>query len=106
MLVAVIGGLLSGLGNVAFMDLIIRSCPRGLEGTGVMLSTAAFTFALSLGDVFGSWVYAQGGYSTAMFVTAMTTALIFPVIWWMVPPALTAPREGEGIKLASIATTS
>ena len=106
MLVGVISGLVGGLGNVAFMDLIIRSCPRGLEGTGVMLSTAAFSFALSLGDVFGSWVYAEGGYSTAMFVTAMTTALIFPVIWWMVPLALTATREGEGIELASIATTS
>src|SRR5208283_3060516 len=40
MLCGVIAGLVGGLGNVAFMDLIIRSCPRGLEGTGVMLSTA------------------------------------------------------------------
>lgn len=99
MLVGVISGLLSGLGFVAFMDLIIRSCPAGLEGTGVMLSTAAFTFALSLGNVFGSWVYAQGGFSTAMFVSAISTALILPVTW-IVPPAITATREGEGIELA------
>ena len=106
MLVAVIGGLVGGLGNVAFMDLIIRSCPRGLEGTGVMLLTAAFRFAWSLGDIFGSWVYALGGFSTAMFVTAMSTGLIFPIIWWMVPPTITATREGESIELVSSAATS
>jgi len=106
MLVAVIGGLVGGLGNVAFMDLIIRSCPRGLEGTGVMLSTAAFRFAWSLGDIFGSWVYARGGFSTAMFVTAISTGLIFPIIWWTVPPTITATREGESIDLVSSAATS
>ena len=105
-LVGVIGGLVGGLGNVALMDLIIRSCPRGLEGTGVMLSMAAFRFAWSLGDVFGSWVYARGGFSTAMFVTSMSTGLIFPIIWWMVPPTITATREGEVIELAASATTS
>lgn len=99
MLVGVIGGLLGGLGQVIFVDLIIRSCPRDLEGTGIMLSAAAFTFALSLGNVFGSWVYAQGGFSTAMFVTAVSTALIFPLIW-ILPAAIIASREGEGIELA------
>jgi predicted MFS family arabinose efflux permease len=105
MLVGVIGGLVGGLGNVAFMDLIIRSCPRGLEGTGVMLSMAAFRFAWSSGDVFGSWVYARGGFSTAMLVSATSTALIFPIIWWMVPPGITSTREGESIELVSSPAT-
>jgi MFS family permease len=99
MLVGVIGGLMSGLGQVALLDLVIRSCPRGLEGTGIMLATAASVFALTLGNVFGSWIYAQGGFSTAMFITAVSTALILPVIW-SVPPAITASREGEGVGLA------
>jgi MFS family permease len=99
MLVGVIGGLMSGLGQVALLDLVIRSCPRGLEGTGIMLATAAYVFAINLGNVFGSWIYAQGGFSTAMFITAVSTALILPVIW-IVPPAITASREGEGVELA------
>jgi len=99
MLVGVIGGLMSGLGQVAFLDLVIRSCPRGLEGTGIMLATAAYVFAINLGNVFGSWIYAQGGFSTAMFITAVSTALILPVIW-IVPPAITASREGEGVEFA------
>lgn len=105
MLVGVIAGLLGGLGNVVFMDLVIRSYPARLEGTGVMLSMAAAVLALRLGDVFGSGVYARGGFSTAMFVTAATTALILPVLW-IVPPAITATREGEGIELAAGAATS
>jgi MFS family permease len=99
MLVGVIGGLMSGLGQVALLDLVIRSCPRGLEGTGIMLATAASVFALTLGNVFGSWIYTQGGFSTAMFITAVSTALILPVIW-VVPPAITASREGEDVELA------
>lgn len=102
MLAGVLSGLLCGLGNVAFMDLIIRSCPRGLEGTGVMLSTAAFVIAQNLGNLFGSWVYARGGFSTAMFVTAVSTALILPIIR-MVPLTIMAPREGEAIEVASSA---
>jgi MFS family permease len=99
MLVGVIGGLMSGLEQVALLDLVIRSCPRGLEGTGIMLATAASVFALTLGNVFGSWIYTQGGFSTAMFITAVSTALILPVIW-VVPPAITASREGEDVELA------
>jgi hypothetical protein len=76
-----------------------RSCPRGLEGTGIMLATAAYVFAINLGNVFGSWVYSQGGFSTAMFITAVSTALILPVIR-IVPPAIPASREGEGVEFA------
>jgi hypothetical protein len=41
LLVSGIGGLMSGLGQVALLDLVIRSCPRGFEETGIMLATAA-----------------------------------------------------------------
>jgi hypothetical protein len=64
-----------------------------------MLTTAACVFAISLGNVFGSWIYAQAGFSTAMFVSAVSTVLILPVIR-IVPPAITASREGEGAEFA------
>jgi len=90
---------MSGLGQVALLDLVIRSCPRGLEGTGVMLATAAYKFAINIGSIFSSWIYAQGAFSTAMSVTAVSTALILPVIE-IVPPAITSSREGEGVEFA------
>ena len=38
--VAITFGLFGGFATAAYMDLIMRSCPVGLEGTGVMLSSA------------------------------------------------------------------
>jgi hypothetical protein len=41
-----------------------------------------------------------------MLVSATSTALIFPIIWWMVPPGITSTREGESIELVSSPATS
>ena len=37
-------GLMGGLATGAYMDLIIRSCPRGLQGTTWMLSNASISW--------------------------------------------------------------
>jgi len=92
--VAVGFGLFGGFATAAYMDLIMRSCPEGLEGTGVMLSGAALALATNSGNLFGSWIYARGGFALAVIVTTLATALIVPVLWW-VPANVTATREGE-----------
>jgi hypothetical protein len=92
--VAIGFGLFGGFATAAYMDLIMRSCPQGLEGTGAMLSTAALAVATNFGNLFGSWVFARGGFALAVIVTTMATALIVPVLWW-VPERVTATREGE-----------
>jgi MFS family permease len=92
--VAVAFGLFGGFATAAYLDLIMRSCPKGLEGTGVMLSGAALALASNSGNLFGSWIFARGGFALAVIVTTMATALIVPVLWW-VPANITATREGE-----------
>lgn len=92
--VAVGFGLLGGFATAAYMDLILRSCPEGLEGTGVMLSGAALAIAYNSGNLFGSWIYSRGGFVLAVIVTTLATALIVPLLWW-VPESITATREGE-----------
>ncbi len=92
--VAVGFGLFGGFATAAYIDLIMRSCPEGLEGTGVMLSGAALAVATNSGNLFGSWIYARGGFALAVIVTTLATALIVPVLWW-VPANVTATREGE-----------
>jgi len=92
--VAVLYGLFGGFATAAYIDLVMRSCPKGLEGTGVMLSTAAFAIATNAGNVFGSWAYSRGGFALAVIVTTAATALIVPMLW-LVPPNITATREGE-----------
>ncbi|MGH7778941.1 MAG: MFS transporter [Candidatus Binataceae bacterium] len=98
MVVAVLYGLFGGFATAAYMDLVMRSCPKGLEGTGVMLATSAFAIASSSGNLLGSWIYATGGFASAVIITTLATALIVPVLWW-VPKNITATREGEVLAL-------
>ncbi|MHB8381804.1 MAG: MFS transporter [Candidatus Binataceae bacterium] len=92
--VAVLYGLFGGFATAAYMDLVMRSCPKGLEGTGVMLATSAFAIASSSGNLLGSWIYAAGGFASAVVITTLSTALIVPVLRW-VPASVTSAREGE-----------
>jgi hypothetical protein len=45
----------------AYLDLIIRSCPRGLQGTTLMVSGGLFFIASRFGDVLGTNLYAHYG---------------------------------------------
>lgn len=93
--VAVLYGLFGGFPTAAYVDLIIRSCPKGLEGTGVMLAvTTTLAVASNSGNLLGSWIYSTGGFAAAVIITTLASALILPVLWW-VPREVSATREGE-----------
>ena len=89
-------GLLGGLGNVAYIDLAIRSCPRGLQGTMIMLVlTTTFAVAVRFGDLWGTTLYEHaGGFTTAVIATVLVYALIVPVLFF-IPKRLTATKDGE-----------
>ncbi|HEV2169528.1 MAG TPA: MFS transporter [Candidatus Binatus sp.] len=96
--VGVLYGLFGGFATAAYIDLIMRSCPKGLEGTAMMLAqTSAFALAGSTGNVLGSWIYSRGGFASAVTITTLATALIVPVLRW-VPKELTATHDGERIE--------
>ncbi|MGH7924184.1 MAG: MFS transporter, partial [Candidatus Binatus sp.] len=98
MAVAVLYGLFGGFATAAYIDLIMRSCPKGLEGTAMMVSqTSAFALAGSSGNLLGSWIYSTGGFASAVIITTLATALIVPVLR-LVPAELTATRDGERIE--------
>ena len=93
--VAVLFGLFGGLPTAAYVDLIMRSCPKGLEGTGMMLAvTTAYALSTNFGNLLGSWIYAQGGFAAAVIITTLATAAIVPVLW-LVPEHIAAGRDGE-----------
>ncbi len=96
--VAILYGLFGGFATGAYIDLIMRSCPKGLEGTAMMVAnTATFALAGSAGNLLGSWIYSRGGFASAVTITTLATALIVPVLRW-VPAELTATRDGEQIE--------
>ncbi|WP_394761859.1 hypothetical protein [Phenylobacterium sp.] len=93
LLAAIPMGLLGGMGQAAFTDLAIRSCPKGLEGTMMMLFLALFWISQRFGDLWGAHLYASaGGYNLTLYVTIALYAAIPPMLF-LVPKAIKAGKD-------------
>src|SRR5271165_2497735 len=54
-------GLMGGVATAAYLDLTIRSCPRGLQGTLLMMSAALYAIITGLGNLLGTNLYEHFG---------------------------------------------
>jgi len=95
-LAAIPMGLLGGMANGATLDLVIRSCPKGLEGTLMMLAWSLYTVASSLGNVFGTFVYDAWGFTACIVITTAVYALMLPLAA-LVPKDLIATPDGAPV---------
>jgi MFS family permease len=87
-------GLMGGVATAAYLDLIIRSCPRGLQGTTLMMSGSLFFIASRFGDVLGTNLYDHyGGFTVCVIAITVVYALILPTLL-LVPQHLTATTDG------------
>jgi len=88
-------GLMGGIATGAYLDLIIRSCPAGLQGTTLMLASSLYFLVSRFGDVLGTHLYDYFG-SFHVCVIAITTvyAMILPALL-LVPGHLIATADGE-----------
>jgi hypothetical protein len=95
-LAAIPMGVIGGLAAASLTDLAIRSCPRGLQGTMMLLfNTSLYWIATRFGDVLGAEIAAHaGGFHMALWVTIGIYALILPVLL-LVPKRLIVTRDGE-----------
>ncbi|HLY81136.1 MAG TPA: MFS transporter [Caulobacteraceae bacterium] len=92
---AVPSGLMGGVCSAAYLDLIMRSCPKGLEGTIVMMSTAFYWLVSRMGDVLGTVLYQKfGGFGVCVAAITIVYALILPALL-LVPKKLLATADGE-----------
>jgi hypothetical protein len=91
-------GLMGGVATAAYMDLIIRSCPRGLQGTTLMMSGSLYFVVSRFGDVLGTNLYDHYG-DFAVCVIAITTvyALILPTLL-LVPNRLVLFPDAQELK--------
>ncbi len=95
MIAAVPIGLMGGMASAAYLDLLIRSCPPGLQGTVLMMSTALYYVATRFGDVWGTSLYENyGGFEVCVAMTIVVYAAILPILW-LIPKGLTATADGE-----------
>jgi MFS family permease len=93
-------GLMGGLATGAYLDLIIRSCPRGLQGTTLMMSWSLYYVVSRFGDVLGTQLYDRyGGFTVCVIAITIVYALILPALL-LVPKHLIATADGQTLELA------
>jgi Na+/melibiose symporter-like transporter len=92
-------GLMGGVATAAYLDLIIRCSPRGLEGTTLMMSIGLNWVAVRFGDVLGTYLYDYyGGFTACVIAITAVYALILPIIL-LVPRRLIATADGQAPEL-------
>jgi MFS family permease len=91
-------GLMGGVATGAYLDLIIRSCPRGLQGTTLMMSGSLYFVVSRFGDVLGTSLYDHyGGFAVCVVAITIVYALILPTLL-LVPKELIATADGQAPK--------
>jgi MFS family permease len=92
-------GLMGGVATAAYLDLLIRSCPRGLQGTLMMLSAGLFAIVQGLGNLLGTNLYDHfGGFTACVIAITAVYAMILPVLL-LVPSHLIDTADGETPKV-------
>jgi MFS family permease len=95
LIAAVVMGLLGGLASGAYIDLAIRSCPPGLQGTMMMLVVTVYWVAVRFGDLWGTDIYEHGGgFLMAIIATTGVYVLILPVLPFA-PKRLVSSSDGQ-----------
>jgi MFS family permease len=86
-------GLMGGLATAAYLDLLIRSSPKGLEGTLMMLAWSLYAVSIRFGDLLGTVLYQRfGNFVVCVIATTVAYAMILPVLRF-VPPELVEERD-------------
>lgn len=88
-------GLMGGVATGAYMDLIIRSCPKGLQGTMLMMAGSLYFLVTRFGDILGTSLYDRyGGFSACVVAITLVYAMILLVLW-AVPQSLVSTSDGQ-----------
>jgi hypothetical protein len=88
-------GLMGGVATGAYLDLIIRSCPRGLQGTMLMMTGSLYFVVSRFGDVLGTRLYDHyGGFTVCVIAITSVYALILPTLL-LAPAQLIATADGQ-----------
>jgi Na+/melibiose symporter-like transporter len=88
-------GLMGGVATAAYLDLIIRSCPPGLQGTMLMMSAGLNVVVSRFGDILGTYLYDYyGNFAVCVIAITVVYASILPALS-LVPKGLIATADGQ-----------
>ena len=93
-------GLAGGVAGAAFFDLIIRSCPPGLQGSVLMAATGLLAIDGQFGNVLGSALFDHFHDFTVCVIAMTTTNLLILPALLLVPRRLTATADGQPLAAA------
>jgi hypothetical protein len=90
-------GLMGGVATGAYIDLIIRSSPPGLQGTTYMMASSLYFVVSRFGDVLGTNLYDHyGGFAVCVIAITIVYALMLPSLL-LVPKRLIATTDGQTV---------
>lgn len=91
-------GAMSAIATVAYLDLIIRCCPAGLQGTVLMAFYCLENVASRFGDVLGTRLYDYwGGFPVCVASAAGASVLILPLLLLVPKNLIERPDEPEAM---------
>ncbi len=102
LMLAVPMGLMGGIATCAFIDLTMRSCPDGLQGTLMMMVEGVGLLSLRASDAFGSAVYdanPHNGFLYCVIATTLVYCLILPTLL-LIPKDVIATSEEGALAIA------
>jgi len=97
MMLALPLGLMGGIAAAAFIDLAMRSCPPGLQGTFMMLVSGAIALSTSVSNLLGSGIYSASpkhGFLYDVVTTVLFSTAILPLLR-LIPEELITTADGE-----------
>ncbi len=90
---------MGGIATAAYLALIIRSCPAGLQGTMLMTSAALSVIVSRFGDVLGTFLYQEyGGFTVCVIAITIVYALILPTLM-LIPKDLVVTADGQKLQI-------
>jgi len=79
---------------VAYVALIFRACPAGLQGAVLMAAAGFLAIDSQFGDLLGAALFDHfHDFNVCVVAMTVTNLLIVPVLW-IVPRRLVAPADG------------
>ena len=93
---AVFVGLTGGMATVAYYDLLFRSCPKELAGSGMLLASGLALAFIEGGNVAGGYIFKAYGFLGCSIVTTAAYALLLPLCL-ILPRALVNPKDDERV---------
>ena len=94
LIVAALMGIMGAVSTAAYYDLLIRACPKGLEGTVMMIAVTGYWICGKWGDLLGSWLYERAQYLPCVIATTVVYALILVVLPF-IPRTIMEDREEQ-----------